>query len=92
MNFFRIILQKLCKKKLDEITVPPGAAYLSQLRQKSTELTVEAWEHFVSGLLLNSHEEFELAETLHKQELEIDLRIEDIIKHTAVSKNIPNIP
>jgi hypothetical protein len=36
--------------------------------------------------------EFDIAETLLKQELAVDLRVEDIIHHTAVSKNMPNLP
>lgn len=80
------------QQKLDEIPVPRGAAYLSRLRQQSTETTIKTWQHFVKALREDKPVEFETAETLHKQQLEIDLRIEDIIRHTAVSKNIPNIP
>ena len=36
--------------------------------------------------------EFDAAETLLKQELAIDLRVDDIIRHTAISRNIPNLP
>lgn len=80
------------QKELAAITVPPGATYLSKLRTESTDLTIAAWKHFIKGLNDDNHKELETAETLHKRELEVDLRIEDIIKHTAVSKNIPNIP
>ena len=80
------------QKRLDEIEAPPGAAYLARLRQQSTEITIKTWQHFIKALREDKPVEFETAETLHKQQLEIDLRIEDIIKHTAVSKNIPNIP
>ena len=80
------------QQRLDEIMVPAGAAYLARLRQQSTEVTIKTWQHFIKALREDKPVEFETAETLHKQQLEIDLRIEDIIKHTAVSKNIPNIP
>ncbi|MBQ7477656.1 MAG: hypothetical protein IJT01_01965 [Selenomonadaceae bacterium] len=80
------------QQKLDELPVPPGAFYLARLRQQSTEITIKTWQHYVKALREDKPVEFETAETLHKQQLEIDLRIEDIIKHTAVSKNIPNIP
>ncbi len=80
------------QEKLDAIDIPPGASYLARLRQQSTETSIKTWQHFVKALRENRPVEFETAETLHKQQLEIDLRIEDIIKHTAVSKNIPNIP
>ena len=32
------------------------------------------------------------SETLNKQELAVDLRVDDIIRHTAISRNIPNLP
>ena len=80
------------QQKLDEIDIPAGARYLARQRQQSTETTIKAWHHYIKGLRENKSTEFDTAETLHKQELAIDLRIEDIIHHTAVSKNIPNLP
>ena len=80
------------QQKLDDIPIPPGAAYLSRLRQQSTENTIKTWHHFVKALRENSPAEFAAAESLKKKEIETDLRIEDIIKHTAISKNIPNVP
>ena len=80
------------QQKLDEAPIPPGAAYLARLRQQSTEITIRTWQHFIKAMRDNSQKEFETAETLHKEGLSIELRIEDIIKHTAVSKNIPNVP
>ena len=80
------------QKDLDEIPVPQGAAYLSRLRQQSTEATIKTWQHLIKALKGNNQKEYETTETLHKHQLEIELRIEDIIKHTAVSKNIPNVP
>lgn len=77
---------------LDEIDVPNGAGYLAQQRRLSTETTVRAWQHYIKGLREDRPSEYDTAETLLKQELAIDLRIDDIIKHTAVSKNIPNLP
>ena len=80
------------QQKIDAIAVPAGAAYLASLCKKSTELTIASWQHFLKGITEDNAEELSTAETLHKQELEVDLRVDDIIKHTAVSKNIPNIP
>ena len=80
------------QEKLAAIEVPNGATYLSQLRQKSTDLTIDSWKHFITGIMEDRPAELDTAESLHKQELEIDLRIEDIIKHTKKKKNIPNIP
>lgn len=80
------------QQKLDEIAVPAGAQYLARQRQQSTETTIKAWQHYIKGLRENKPSEFDTAETLHKQELSIDLRVQDIIRHTAISKNIPNLP
>jgi len=78
--------------KLDAINVPAGAQYLARQRQQATETSIKAWQHYIKGLREDSHAEFATAETLHKQELAIDLRVQDIIRHTAISKNIPNLP
>jgi len=80
------------QKELDAIPVPPGAQYLAAQRKLSTETTLSAWEHFLAGLKENDPAEFDTAEALHKQALAIDLRVDDIIHHTAISKNIPNMP
>jgi len=80
------------QQKLDAIDVPAGAGYLARQRQHATEITIKAWRHYINGLRKDDPEEFDTAETLHKQELEVDLRVEDIIHHTAVSKNMPNLP
>ena len=77
---------------LDALDIPAGAQYLALQRQQATETTIKAWQHFVRGLKEDKPAEFDKAETLHKQELAIDLRVEDIIHHTAVSKNMPNLP
>jgi len=78
--------------KLDTVTVPAGAQYLARQRQQATETSIKAWQHYIKGLREDSPAEFATAETLHKQELAIDLRVQDIIRHTAISKNIPNLP
>ncbi|MCR5758356.1 MAG: hypothetical protein K6F95_10680 [Selenomonas sp.] len=78
--------------KLDDVEVPAGAQYLARQRQQATETSIKAWQHYVKALREDSPAEFATAETLHKQELAIDLRVQDIIRHTAISKNIPNLP
>lgn len=80
------------QQALDDIEIPAGAQYLARQRQQATETTIKAWQHFIKGLRENSSAEFSTAETLHKQELAFDLRVQDIIRHTAISKNIPNLP
>lgn len=78
--------------QLDTVEVPAGAQYLARQRQQATETSIKAWQHYIKGLREDSPVEFATAETLHKQELAIDLRVQDIIRHTAISKNIPNLP
>ena len=78
--------------KLDAVEIPAGAQYLARQRQQATETSIKAWQHYSKGLREDSPTEFATAETLHKQELAIDLRVQDIIRHTAISKNIPNLP
>ena len=80
------------QKELDAVPVPPGAQYLAVQRKLSTETALSAWEHFLKGLKEDDPSEFDTAEALHKQALAIDLRVDDIIHHTAISKNIPNMP
>ena len=69
-----------------------NARYLADQRQRATELTLEAWQHFLTGIKNDDPDELALAETLNKQELAVDLRVDDIIRHTAISRNIPNLP
>ena len=78
--------------QLDAVEVPAGAQYLARQRQQATETSIKAWQHYIKGLREDSPAEFATAETLHKQELAMDLRVQDIIRHTAISKNIPNLP
>ena len=60
------------QQKLSALSVPPGARYLSQLRAESTELSITAWEHFANALETDDFAEFDTAETVHKEALDID--------------------
>ena len=80
------------QQKLDAIDVPSGARYLASQRQQATAITIEAWQHFLQGISDDNPDEFAKAESLHKEALATDLRVDDIIRHTAVSRNIPNLP
>nr|WP_317429610.1 hypothetical protein [uncultured Mitsuokella sp.] len=80
------------QKELDAVEVPAGARYLADQREQATNLTLESWNHFLKGLETDDPDEFSQAETLNKQELAVDLRVDDIIRHTAVSRSIPNLP
>lgn len=80
------------QQKLAAIDVPSGARYLASQRQQATAITIEAWQHFLQGISDDNPDEFAKAESLHKEALATDLRVDDIIRHTAVSRNIPNLP
>ena len=78
--------------ELDEIYVPHGAFYLAGLRKESTEVTIQAWQSYVRGLLENNSAAFDTAESLLKQELILDQRIEEIVHNSAVARNLPDLP
>ena len=78
--------------ELDQIDVPQGAQFLAQLRQESTQVTIMAWQAYVRGMIENSSAALDEAASLHKQELVLDQRIEEIIHNSAVAKNLPSLP
>ncbi len=80
------------QEKLNSFDIRAGSQYLSSLRRRSTELSIAAWLHLIAGLEKEDYSELNLAETLHKQMLEVDLRIEDIINHSTVSQEMPVVP
>lgn len=78
--------------ELEKIQIPNGAMYLASLRLKSTKVTIEAWKYYAQGLLEDDAVAFETAESIHKQELILDQRIEEIIRNSAVARNLPELP
>ena len=78
--------------ELDQVKIPQGAEFLSQLRQESTRVTIMAWQAYARGMNENSSTALDAAESLHKQELALDQRIEEIIHNSAVAKNVPELP
>ena len=80
------------QEKLNSYNIRAGSQYLSSLRRQSTDLSISAWVHLIAGLEKEDYNELNLAETLHKQMLEIDLRIEDVINHNTVSQEMPVVP
>ena len=78
--------------ELNKIPIPQGAAYLANLRKESTAVTIQAWQFYSSGLLENDSAAFDTAESLHKQELVLDQRIEELIHDSAVAGEIPALP
>lgn len=79
----RIIpLLKERQQQLSSLSVPAGAAMIRKLRTTSTEKSIAAWEAFMEGLASDDLAAFDRAETLHKQALDAELRIEEIKKRT----------
>ena len=80
------------QEALDKVDVPKGAEYLANLRKESTAVTIQAWQFYSSGLLENNSAAFDTAESLHKQELALDQRIEELIHNSAVARELPALP
>ena len=79
------------QQELDEMTPPNGAIYLAKLRKESTNITISAWAYYIKGLRENNPEAFYTAESLHKQELALDQRIEEIVHNSAISRERPDV-
>lgn len=80
------------QNELDQIGVPNGAKYLSERRRESTDITIQAWQYYVRGLREESPTAFDTAESLLKQELAVDQRIEEIIHNSAITRERPDVP
>ena len=78
--------------ELDEIYIPQGASYLANLRKESTDITIRAWQNYSRGLIENDQAAFFTAESLLKQELALDQRIEEIVHNSAIFRNLPDLP
>lgn len=78
--------------ELNKIDVPKGAEYLANLRKESTAVTIQAWQFYASGLIEDNSAAFDTAESLHKQELALDQRIEELIHNSAVTRELPVLP
>ena len=78
--------------ELDEVNAANGAEYLERLRKESTNITISAWSYYIKGLRENSGDAFDTAESLHKQELAVDQRIEEIVHNSAVTRDRPELP
>ena len=78
--------------ELDQIAIPSGAKYLANLRAESTKVTIEAWKTYAQGILYNDAVEISRAASIHKQELILDQRIEEVVKNSAVAKSLPDLP
>lgn len=80
------------QEELDKIPIPEGAQFLAELRRESTRVTIMAWRSYIKGITENSAADLDMAESLHKQELALDQRIEEIIHNSAIARNLPELP
>lgn len=78
--------------ELDEIPIPQGAQFLAELRKEATRVTILAWQSYIKGITENSAADLDTAASLHKQELVLGQRIEEIVHNSAIAKNIPTLP
>ncbi len=80
------------QQELDAIAITDGAQYLQSLRQQETDISIQQWQHFLTGIEKESLAELNTAEALHKNALDIQHRIDDVLKNTAVNKMTKTIP
>ena len=73
------------QQELEAIPVNDGAQYLAAQRRESTRLTVEAWKHYAEALDADSPNEFAMSKAFQKAAMDIDYRIEDLVKNTAIT-------
>ena len=78
--------------ELDVMYIPQGASYLANLRKESTNITIQAWQSYSRGLIENDQAAFFTAESLLKQELVLDQRIEELVHNSAIFRNLPDLP
>jgi len=77
--------------ELKSVAIPAGAKHLHNLRLQVDTLTIAAWKHFLDGITQNNQKQLEEAESLHKQSLEMDQKVSNIIKHAATSRELTKI-
>lgn len=78
--------------RLKGLEVPAGAQHLHELRLTTDDLSIQSWQAFAEGIGEKDMDKIEKSESLHKRSLEVDQKVSDIIKHTAIARSIPNIP
>ena len=80
------------QQELDEIPVNDGAQYLKEMRSQEARLSIASWQHFLTGIENDNTSELNLAKALHAEALDIQHRIEDLLKNSAVSRISKTIP
>ena len=78
--------------ELDAIPLIDGGQYLSQLRHQETEISINSWQHFIEGIANDDHAALNTAHALHKEVDDIEYRIDDLFKNTAITGIKKTIP
>lgn len=74
------------QQELDAIPIIDGGQYLAKLRSEETRLSLLQWQHVLTGIKDNSLTELNIGQALHKNAMEVQHRIDDVLKNTAVNK------
>lgn len=80
------------QKELDAVAVRDGAQYLKALRAEETTAAIAQWQHFLTGIQDNNFAELNTANAFHQKSLNLQHRIDDVIKNTAITKMPQSIP
>lgn len=80
------------QQELDAVPVRDGAQYLQAMRAEETQMSLAQWQHFLTGLQNNDVAEMNTANAFHKNALDLQHRIDDVIKNTAITKMPKSIP
>lgn len=80
------------QQELVAIPVPDGGQYLQQLREEENALSQQEWNHFLTGIRDDNIAELNAAKVFHTEALNVQHRIDDVQKNTAVNKVSKSIP
>lgn len=80
------------QQELDQIPVTDGGQYISNLRKESTNLSIQSWQHFAAGIEHDNIKDLGTAKAFHKDAMDLERRIDDLLKNTAVNKIAKIIP
>lgn len=88
------IIPALEKRQQELDAIPPrdGAQYLQTLRAEETKTSIAQWQHFLTGIQNDNLYELNTANAFHKKALDLQHRIDDVSKNTAITKMPQSIP
>ena len=88
------IIPALEKRQQELDAIPPrdGAQYLQALRAEETKTSIAQWQHFLTGIQDDNLSELNTANAFHKKALDLQHRIDDVSKNTAITKMPQSIP